>query len=501
MPEAPAPALGSAPHPTFTHREILTVFSGIALCMLLAALDQTIVATALPTIVKELSGFHDLSWVVTGYLLASTATTPLYGKMSDLYGRKHVLRVAVAIFLLGSVLCGLAQSMGQLIAFRAIQGLGGGGLMAVSQAIIGDVVAPRQRGKYQGYIGAVFATSSVAGPLLGGFISEHFSWRWIFYVNLPLGIAALLITRRALARLPVHHQRRRIDLAGAALVAGAVVCLLLVASWGGVQYAWTSPVMIALAAATLVLFAALVWRERTASDPLIPPRMFANPVFRTACLIIVLTAAMLFGAVVYIPLYLQLVGGFSAGSAGLLLTPLMLGIVASATMSGRLISHVGVYKPFPPIGLALAATAFALLAFSDAGLDRTLSTGTLVLLGLGLGLVLPIMTLTSQNVVERSELGSAMSTVSLSRSAGGSIGVAVFGAILAAGVAGLVPAGGSLRDLSAGAEAAAGLPQLSGAALAVFADTFHMMFAIAAGVAIVILLLSLTLKQVPLRQG
>ncbi|MBX6324308.1 MAG: MFS transporter, partial [Rhodospirillaceae bacterium] len=386
MPEGPAAVPQAAPAvaapPAFTHREILTVFSGVALCMLLAALDQTIVAAALPTIVKELGGFYDLSWVVTGYLLASTATTPLYGKLSDLYGRKRVLRTAVAIFLLGSALCGLAQSMSQLIVFRALQGLGGGGLMSVSQAIIGEVVAPRQRGKYQGYIGSVFALASVAGPLLGGVMTEHLSWRWIFYINLPIGAAALVITRRALARLAVWRRARPvIDLAGAALVVTGVVCLLLLTSWGGVRLPWTSPAILALAAGALGAFVLLVWRESTAADPLIPPRMFAEPAFRTACVIVLLAAGLLFGAVVYIPLALQLVGGLGASGAGLLLMPLMMGIVTSATLTGRLISRIGRYKPFPPAGLALVAGAFTALALAGG----TLSRGEGVVCGGGLG--------------------------------------------------------------------------------------------------------------------
>lgn len=314
-------------HAVFTHREIMRVFSGVALAMLMAAMDQTIVATALPTMAHDLGSLENLPWVVTAYLLASTSTTPIYGKLSDLYGRKRVLQVAIFLFLVGSVLCALAQSMGQLILFRGIQGLGGGGLMALAFTIIGDVVAPRERGRYQGYIGGIFALSSVAGPLLGGIFTERLSWHWIFLINLPLGAAALLMTSRALDRLPAGRTKPTIDYLGAALLMGTVTSLLFVVSRAGVALPWTSPTILGLCVLGLMMLGVFLWHERRVEEPILPLHLFREPVVAVANPVVAVSAMVLFAGIVYLPLRSQLVAGTSATTSGFLLLPMVLGMV------------------------------------------------------------------------------------------------------------------------------------------------------------------------------
>ncbi len=339
----------------------MVIMSGLMLGMLLAALDQTIVATALPTIVGDLGGLNHLSWVVTAYLVASTVTTPLYGKFSDIYGRKRTFQFAIVVFLFGSALAGLSQSMIELIAFRGLQGIGAGGLMTLAMTIIGDVVPPRQRGRYQGYMGAVFALASVIGPLLGGFFVDQLSWRWVFYVNIPVGAVALVVTSIVLD-LPYTRMVHRIDWAGTVLLVSAVGSILLAVTWGGTQYAWGSPIIIALGVVGAILLVAFVAVERRAAEPVLPLYLFRNRVFAVSTATMFIVGLAMFGGIIYLPLFLQVVGRKSATSAGLLLLPLILGIVFTSILSGRVISRTGRYKAFPVVGMLVMSLGLYLLS-------------------------------------------------------------------------------------------------------------------------------------------
>ena len=350
------PPGGSGEVAALTHRQILVVFSGLMIGMFLAALDQTIVGTALPTIVNSLHGLNHISWVVTAYLLTSTISTPLYGKLSDQFGRKGLFQIAIVVFLIGSALSGLSQNMAQLIAFRGVQGLGAGGLMALAFTIIADVVSPRERGRYQGYFGATFALSSIAGPLLGGVFTDNLSWRWIFYINIPIGIVALVVTS-AVLKLPFRRQAHRIDFVGAGLMLVGVTAALLVTVWGGTQYPWGSSVIIALAVVALVLITAFVLWERKAAEPILPPNLYHIGIFRVSTSVSFLLAMIMFGAIIYLPLYLQLVDGVSAMVSGLLMIPMMMGVLGASVLSGQLVSRTGRYKVFPVVGSALVTWA------------------------------------------------------------------------------------------------------------------------------------------------
>jgi EmrB/QacA subfamily drug resistance transporter len=509
--ESSVTAVESLAPPPFSHREILVILSGVLLGMLLASLDQTIVATALPAIARDLSGFDRISWVVSGYLVAATSTTPIYGKLSDLYGRRRVLQAAIVIFLVASALCGLARSMNQLIAFRVLQGLGGGGLISLAHATIADIVSPRERGRYQGYISGVFAGSSVAGPVLGGFISDQLSWHYVFWVNLPIGLIALVICDRTLRRLPRHEIRRRIDYPGALLLMAAISFTLLVTTLGGRQLAWTSPTLIALAAAGALSALSFVLVERRVPEPILPLRMFKNRVYALSSLMSFLTWMAMFGATVFLPLYLQLAKGSSASGSGLQLVPLTGGVVIGAFSSGRLVSKIGRLKPFPVVGMAVASAVLAILGLAGADLSAWTITGMMVLLGIGIGFVGPTAIVAVQNAVERRDLGAASASVSFFRSLGGSFGVALLSAVMLRSldrgigrIAGHESLGEhpALRLLDGPHGALSGLPTgLHAALLAAVNDAFANVFLWAAGFAALSFLAALALEELPLRSA
>ncbi|MDA0170054.1 MFS transporter [Solirubrobacter taibaiensis] len=417
-----------------TGRALVPVFAALMLGMFLAALDQTIVSTALPTIVGELGGLEHLSWVVTSYLLATTASTPLYGKLGDMYGRKPVFLVAIVIFLVGSVLSGLSQTMGELIAFRAVQGLGAGGLMVGAQAIIADVVPPRDRGRYMGLIGSVFAVASVAGPLLGGFFVEALSWRWVFYVNLPVGVIAVLII---VFRLHLHTpaQRHAIDYLGATLLTAGVSAIILLTTWGGNEYPWASAQIIGLGVAGFILIGLFIAQERRAAEPIIPLSLFRNAVFSVASSLGFLIGLAMFGAITFIPVFLQLVYGVSPTSSGLRMLPLMAGLLAASIIGGRTISRIGRYKPFPIAGCAVTTVGMFLLSRLEVDTPPWLASVYMLVVGVGIGLVMQVLVLAVQNTAPPKDIGVATSAATFFRSMGGSLGVALFGAIFASRLA------------------------------------------------------------------
>ena len=489
-----------------SHRQILVVLTGLMLGLFLAALDQTIVATALPTIVGEFGGLDHLSWVVTAYLLASTVTSPLYGKISDLYGRKIVFQTAIGLFLIGSVLCGLSQNMAQLISFRAIQGLGAGGLFVMAFTIIGDVVSPRERGRYQGYFGAVFALASIAGPLLGGWFVDNLTWRWVFYINLPVGLIALFVTGTVL-NVPFHRQEHRVDFPGAGLLVGGVSALLLVTVWGGREYEWGSPLIIGLAMIGLVLIGLFLWWENRTEEPILPLRLFKDRTFALTSAAGFVVGLAMFGGIVFLPLFLQIVVGASATNSGLLLLPMMAGIITASVGSGRLISRSGRYKIFPVIGSLLATVALFMLSTMGVGTTLPLASVYMLILGAGLGLVMQVLVLAVQNSVERRDLGVATSASTFFRSLGGSFGTALFGAIFTSQVAGNIARnlpGADLggRDLTSSPGIIAQLPEaIRVGVVEAFADATGTVFLAAVPFAAVAFVVILLLPELPLREN
>jgi len=417
--------------PTLSHRQILLLMGGLMTGMLLAALDQTIVGTALPTIVGKLGGINHYSWVVTAYLLAATTSTPLYGKVSDLYGRRPVLMFAIGAFLVGSLLAGASQNMTQLILTRAIQGLGAGGLMTLAFTIVSDVLPPRDRPRYQGLFGAVFGLSSVAGPLVGGYFAQH-DWRWIFYLNVPLAILAIIVCNQVLRLVPHHKREHRIDWLGAVLLVGSVVCLLLALSFGGSRggWAWSSGRIVGLFIGFAVLAVLFLVVETRATEPVLPLRLFRRPTFSIANAATFILGFSMFGAIIYVPLYLQIVKGATPTKSGLLMLPMMVGIIGTSIASGRLISRVGRYKWFTVAGTAIMAAGLGL--FTQLQVDTPLwqSFIYMLVIGIGLGMAMQPLILAVQNSLEMRDMGAGTSAATFFRSLGGSVGVAALGAVL-----------------------------------------------------------------------
>jgi EmrB/QacA subfamily drug resistance transporter len=429
---APAPTAASpAGQAAFTHRQILVIMSGLMLGMFLAALDQTIVATALPTIVGDFHRSDLLSWVITAYLLASTASTPLWGKAGDLYGRKRVFQLAIVVFLVASALCGASRNMYELIAFRGLQGIGGGGLISLVFAIIGDVIPPRERGRYQGYFGAVFGVASVVGPLAGGFFVDNLSWRYIFYINLPIGLAALVVTNRVL-RLPKRTRHVLIDWWGALLLVAGVSCILLATQSGGTDYPWGSWQIIGLFALGALVLAGFVLRESMAPEPILPLELFRMQIFTVSNIISFVSGIAMFGALAFLPQYLQLVHGVSATESGLLLLPLLIGLLVMSIGSGRYISRTGRYRWFPLAGTILVTVGLVLLSHLGAHTSLAVVGLYILVFGAGLGLFIQVLTLVVQNAVPMRQMGVATSSVTFFRSMGGAIGASALGAVLTA---------------------------------------------------------------------
>ncbi|MET8802454.1 MDR family MFS transporter [Streptomyces sp. NPDC004546] len=487
---------------------VLVSIGALLLGLLLAALDQTIVSTALPTIVSDLGGLEHLSWVVTAYLLASTAATPLWGKLGDQYGRKRLFQTAIVIFLVGSALCGMARNMGELIGFRALQGLGGGGLMVLSMAIVGDIVPPRERGRYQGLFGAVFGATSVLGPLLGGLFTQHLSWRWVFYVNLPVGVVALAVIATAL-RIPRRSAHHVIDYLGTLLIASVATCLVLVASLGGTTWAWGSAQIIGLAVLGVLLAVAFVAVERRAAEPVLPLKLFGIRTFTLAAVISFIVGFAMFGAMTYLPTFLQVVHGISPTLSGVHMLPMVVGLLLSSTISGQIVSRTGRWKVFPVTGTAVTTIGLLLLHRLDEHSPTAEMSACFFVFGLGLGLVMQVLVLIVQNAVSYEDLGVATSGATFFRSIGASFGVAIFGTVfasrlgdkLAAAFRGVgLPPGVSADALKSDPRGIAALPPaLRPAALHAYASAITDVFLYAAPVALLGFLLAWFLKEDRLR--
>jgi EmrB/QacA subfamily drug resistance transporter len=490
------------------HGSVLVSIGALLLGMLLAALDQTIVSTALPTIVSDLGGLEHLSWVVTAYLLASTAATPLWGKLGDQYGRKKLFQAAIVIFLIGSALCGMARNMPELIGFRALQGLGGGGLMVLSMAIVGDIVPPRERGRYQGLFGAVFGATSVLGPLLGGLFTQHLSWRWVFYVNLPVGVVALAVIA-AVLRIPRKAERHVIDYLGTFLIGSVATCLVLVASLGGTTWPWGSPQIAGLAALGVVLLVAFVVVERRAAEPVLPLKLFGVRTFMLSAVISFIVGFAMFGAMTYLPTFLQIVQGVTPTMSGVHMLPMVAGMLLSSTASGQIVSRTGRWKVFPIAGTAVTTVGLLLLHRLSEHSSTLEMSGYFFVFGLGLGLVMQVLVLIVQNAVAYEDLGVATSGATFFRSIGASFGVAVFGTIFANRLADKLVAALAGHSLPAGVTPAAlkadprGIralpPTVRPAVLHAFASSITDVFLYAAPVALLGFLLAWLLREDKLR--
>ena len=491
-----------------SHRQILVVMAGLITGMFLASLDQSIVSTALPTITSDLGGLDHLSWVVTSYLLASTASTPLWGKISDLYGRRSIFQIAILTFVVGSVLSGFSASMEQLIAFRAIQGLGGGGLMALALATIGDVVPPRERPRYQGYIAATFGASSVLGPVLGGFFADGPGWEWIFFINVPIGLVALVVTSSALT-MPHVRREHSIDYLGAAVIVGSVSSLLLYTAWAGPEGGWGSPLGLALLVGGLALAALFVLVELRATEPIIPMRLFRISIFSVANGFGFLIGAAMFGVMVFIPVYLQLVKGMSPTASGLGMLPMVIGLFTTSIWGGRWMARTGHYKWFPPIGAALVLVSVVLMTQLGAQSPYWFAALAMLIMGCGLGLTMQVLTVAVQNAVDRSEMGVATSSVQFFRQMGGSFGTALFGAVLSTRLASELTAasaqaGGGipadrLGDLTSNMSLVDALPApAQDLVVDAFSTALSGTFLVAVPIVVAALVVGLFMKEIPL---
>ena len=476
--------MDATPPPAYSHAQIKRVVTGIMLCILLAALDQTVVIPAVPAIASELNAFGHLSWIVTAYLLTSTAATPIYGKLSDIYGRRAMLLPAIALFIAASMLCGAAQTLPQLIGARALQGLGGGGLMSMAQAAIADVVSPRERGRYQGYMASMWGVASVGGPIIGGWTTDHLSWRYVFWINLPLGLAAMFLCNRALRTMPVISRKAVIDWTGAALLVGGVTACLLVLSWGGVEFPWASSPVLGTSALALALLGLLIWYERRARDPILPPRLFGNPTFLRGVLIAFFTSLGLFGVTFLLPLYFQLVIGVDASGSGLLVLPFMVSTVVGAFTAGQVARRLGRTKGITVAALVLSVLGLVLLALHPpvwAVLVTSFMTGA------GIGATIPAVLMQVQNNAASGDVGAATGSLLFLRSMGGAFGSTMVGSLLAARFnAGLHQAGvvasvdlGALRGGVEGLSALGSLG-LAGARTALVSG-FQLSFGVCAG--------------------
>ncbi len=496
------------PLPTFTHKQILRVVTGVMLCILLAAIDQTVVVPAVPAIAADLNGFSHLSWIVSAYLLTSTISTPIYGKLSDIYGRRTLLLPAIVIFIVASALCALSQSLLQLILFRALQGLGGGGLMAITQAAIADVVAPRERGRYQGYMAGTWGVASVAGPILGGYLTDHVSWHWIFWINLPIGAVAFALSSRALRMLTVQPRGATpIDYVGAALLSSITTLCLLAMSWGGVSYAWVSPEILGTVAATALLIWLLVVWEHRAADPLLPPRLFANSVFSRGVIVAFMAAGAMFGATFLLPLFFQLVKGVDAGSSGALIVPFLASNTVGAFFSGQLARRLGRAKIILVGGLIAALVGFGLLASLNASSSTLFAIVAMLIVGFGIGVCMPASLVVVQNAAERRDVGSATGGLLFLRSMGAAFGSTMAGGLLASRFTQSLASAGvrttiDLGEMRGHGDAMNGLDAATRLlAEQSLASGFHLAFAACAGFAAAALVVCLGMRDLPLQSS
>ena len=490
-----------------SHRQILVVMGGLMTGMFLAALDQSIVGTALPKITSELGGLDKLSWVVTAYMLTATASTPLWGKISDLYGRRLLFQIAIVTFVAGSLLAGFSQNIESLIAFRAVQGLGGGGLMSLALAVIGDIIPPRERGRYQGYFAAVFGTSSVLGPVMGGFFADGPGWQWIFFINVPIGLVALVVTSAAL-KMPHVRRDHRIDYLGAALVVGSVSSFLLYTAWAGPEQGWGSRLGIGLLVAGVLLAVAFVAVELRASEPILPMRLFRSSIFSLANLFGFLVGIAMFGSMIFLPVYLQVVDGMSPTRSGLAMLPMVVGLFTTSITAGRLMTRNGRYKIFPILGASIVIVGLVMLSRLSETSPYWFAGLSMYVLGAGLGFTMQVLVTIVQNSVDRSDMGVATSSVTFFRQMGGSFGTALFGAILSSRLA--VHMGDALDGAAAGAAARAGdltndveaikaLPEpLHSLVTGAFSDALRDTFLSAVPLVVVALVVALFLKEKPL---